>query len=103
MVLSDLSESGGLVAGAEPEQGLEACERGAATVVPEDELVEVDGQVFRRDDVVGALQPRFSQPPGRVERRPRTATVTPPLDAGCAANGDRALPSQMKGGFPGEP
>lgn len=48
---------GGFVEGAEAEQRLEAGERGAAAVVSEDELVKVDLEVFRRDPVVGALQP----------------------------------------------
>ena len=53
----DLLVGGGLVAAAEPEERLEGGERGASTVVAEDELVEVDLQVLRRDAVVGALQP----------------------------------------------
>jgi len=36
---------------------LKGGEWGAAAVVPEDELVEVDVEVLRRDAVVGALQP----------------------------------------------
>jgi hypothetical protein len=45
--------------GSEAEQGLEGGHRGAAAVVPEDELVEVGLQVLGRDAAVGALQPGF--------------------------------------------
>ena len=48
---------GRLVNGSEPEERLEAGQWGAAPVVAEDELVEVDRQVLGRDAVMGALQP----------------------------------------------
>jgi hypothetical protein len=53
----DLPVGGWLVRGAEAEQCLEAGERRTAPVVSKDELIEVDLEVFRRDAVVGALQP----------------------------------------------
>src|SRR5437016_3942863 len=53
----DLLVGAGLMDGAGAQQRLEACERGAAAVVPEDELVEVDLQVLGRGAVVGSLQP----------------------------------------------
>ena len=58
-MVGDLVVGGRCVRGAEAEQGLEAGQRGAAPVVAEDELVQVDRQVFGRDAVVGALQPGF--------------------------------------------
>ena len=42
---------------AEPEQRLEGGHRGAAAVVAEDELVEVDLQVLGRDAAMGAVHP----------------------------------------------
>jgi multidrug transporter EmrE-like cation transporter len=42
---------------AEPEEGLEGGHRGAAAVVAEDELVEVDGQVLLGDASMGAVHP----------------------------------------------
>ena len=53
----DLIVGRGLVDGAEPEQGLEGGHRGAATVVAEDVLVEVDGQVLVGDAAVRAVHP----------------------------------------------
>src|SRR5688572_15525189 len=54
---SDVVVGGGWMEGAEPEQGLEGGHRGAAAVVAEDELVEVDLEVALLDASVGALQP----------------------------------------------
>jgi hypothetical protein len=48
-----------LVNGAEAEQGLECRHRRASAVVSEGEFIEVDLQVFGRDDTVGSGQPRF--------------------------------------------
>ncbi len=60
-----LPECGDLVIGrrivdrAQPEKGLESGHRDASSVVAEDELVEVDGQVFLGNAAVGAVHPRF--------------------------------------------
>ena len=64
--MGDLAVAGGFVKGAEAEQRLEAGERGAAAIVAEDELVEVDVEVLWRDAVVGALQPGLGLLPGRA-------------------------------------
>jgi hypothetical protein len=56
-VIGDLPVGGWCVQAAEAEQGLEGGEWGAAAVVPEDELVEVDLEVLGRDAAVGALEP----------------------------------------------
>ena len=45
-MIGDLRVGGGIVEGADPEQGLEGGHGGAATVVTKDVLVEVDRQVL---------------------------------------------------------
>ncbi len=54
---------------AKPEQGLESGHWGASSVVAEDELVEVDGQVFVGDAAVSAMHPRFEVGDGSVHPR----------------------------------
>jgi hypothetical protein len=56
-VEGDLAVGRGVVEGAEPEERLEGCHRGAAPVVAEDVLVEVDGQVFVGGAAVGTVHP----------------------------------------------
>ena len=51
--------SGTLPERPEAEEGLEGRHRGAAAVVAEDELVEVDLQVGIADAAVGAVHPRL--------------------------------------------
>ena len=50
----------------EPEQGLEGRHRGAAAVVAEDELVEVDLEVLGRDAAMGCLKPGLQVGGGAV-------------------------------------
>ena len=70
----------GLVDGAEAEQGLEAGKGSAAAVVSEDELVEVDLEVFRGDAVVGALEPGLEV----GERAVRARQYPLPIGEACA-------------------
>src|SRR3954451_6615398 len=53
----NLAVGGRLVEGTKPEEGLEGGHRGAAAVVAEDELVEVNLQVLGRDAAMGAVEP----------------------------------------------
>jgi hypothetical protein len=62
----DLVVGGGRALGAEPKQGLEGGHWGAAAVMAEDVLVEVDLQVGVADAAVGAVHPRLQVGDGAV-------------------------------------
>jgi hypothetical protein len=65
-VCGDLGVGARRLGGAKPEQPLEGGHRGAAAVVAEDELVEVDLQVLLRRAAVSPLQPGLEVGEGAV-------------------------------------